>query len=304
MLKVFSSWCALFLILVPSAPVQGQTLEPRLYSNVPVGMNFLLAGYVYSTGAAIADPTVQLENGQIDIQMPFAAFARSFGLWGKSAKFDVVVPYGFLSGSATHRGEFKEREVDGFTDPSFRVSMNFAGAPALTLPEFRDYRQNLVFGGSLQVLAPLGQYDSSRIVNLGTNRWTIKPELGVSKTIGPVVLELSAAAAFFTDNDDFNNGRKKSQEPIYSFQGHVVYTFKKGVWAALDGTYYTGGQSATDGVEGRDAQSNSRFGATLALPVNMRNSIKLYASTGISTRIGSDFDTYGMAWQYRWGGGP
>jgi hypothetical protein len=154
------------------------------------------------------------------------------------------VPYGFLSGSATHRGEFKEREVDGFTDPSFRISMNFVGAPALALP-----------------------------------------------------------AAFFAENDDFNNGGKKRQDPIYSFQGHVVYTFGNGIWAALDGTYYTGGQSAVNGVEGRDAQSNSRLGATLALPVNTRNSIKLYASTGVSTRTGSDFDTYGLAWQYRWGGG-
>ena len=303
MLKVSSLLCALFLILLPSVPAQGQTLEPRLYSNVPVDMNFLLAGYVYSTGATIADPTVQLENGQIVIQMPFAACARSFGLWGKSAKFDVVVPYGVLSGSATLNGVLKEREVEGFTDPSFRVSMNFAGAPALTLPEFRGYKQDLIFGGSLQILAPLGQYDSTRIVNLGANRWTIKPELGISKALGPVILELSAAAAIFTDNNDFNNGHVKSQEPIYSFQGHIVYTFRKGIWAALDATWFTGGQSTTDGVEGKDLQNNSRLGATLAVPVSKLNSIKLYASTGISTRTGTDFNTYGMAWQYRWGGG-
>jgi hypothetical protein len=28
-------------------------------------------------------------------------------------------------------------------------------------------------------------------------------------------------------------------------------------------------------------------------------SIKLYASTGVSTRFGNDFDTVGLAWQYR-----
>jgi hypothetical protein len=280
-----------------------QSLEPRLYSNAPVGMNFLVGGYVFSTGAAIADPTVNLEDGELDLNMPVVAYARSFGLWGKSSKFDVVVPYGFLSGSAKVNGNLVQREVDGFADPSLRVSMNFMGAPALALPEFMSYKQNFVFGGSLQVMPPLGQYDASRIVNLGSNRWTIKPELGVSKTVGPVILELATAAALFTDNTDYNNRQTKEQAPLYSAQGHLVYTFPKGIWAAFDWTYYVGGQSTVDGNEKQDRQENSRVGVTLAFPVNKYNSVKLYASTGVSTRTGSDFDTYGLLWQYRWGGG-
>jgi hypothetical protein len=235
--------------------------------------------------------------------MPVVAYARSFGLWGKSSKFDVVVPYGFLSGSAKVNGNLVQREVDGFADPSLRVSMNFMGAPALALPEFMSYKQNFVFGGSLQVVPPLGQYDASRFVNLGSNRWTIKPELGVSKTVGPVILELATAAALFTDNTDYNNRQTKEQAPLYSAQGHLVYTFPKGIWAAFDWTYYVGGQSTVDGNEKQDRQENSRVGVTLAFPVNKYNSVKLYASTGVSTRTGSDFDTYGLLWQYRWGGG-
>ena len=44
-------------------------------------------------------------------------------------------------------------------------------------------------------------------------------------------------------------------------------------------------------------------GATLALPVNRHHSIKLYASTGLSIRTGTDYDAVGAAWQYRWGEG-
>ena len=117
-----------------------------------------------------------------------------------------------------------------------------------------------------------------------------------------MVLELAGAVAFYSDNDDFR-GQTRTQEPIYSAQGHVVYRFRNGIWAAVGTTYYAGGQSTVDGVENPDAQSNSRLGATLAIPVNKNNSIKLYASSGVSTRTGSDFDTYGLAWQYRWGGG-
>jgi hypothetical protein len=50
-------------------------------------------------------------------------------------------------------------------------------------------------------------------------------------------------------------------------------------------------------------QENSRVGITFALPVNKHNSIKLYVSTGLSTRTGSSFTTGGIAWQYRGGGG-
>ena len=279
-----------------------QSLEPRLYSNAPVGLNFLLGGYGFSTGSAITDPSVAIEDGELEVHVPFAAYARSFGLWGKSAKFDVVLPYSFLSGTASAAGVPVSRTVDGFADPSFRVSMNFIGAPALSVAEFKEYQQNFVFGGSLQVLAPFGQYDSSKLVNLGTHRWTIKPGLGLSKTFGPVVLELTGAVAFYTTNDDFQ-GQERKQEPIYSVQGHMVYKFRNGIWAAVSSTYYAGGRSSTNGIENPDAQSNSRLGATLALPVNKNNSVKLYVSSGVSTRTGSDFDTYGLAWQYRWGGG-
>jgi len=289
-------------MLLITASTHGQSLEPRLYSNAPIGLNFLIGGYAYSTGSAIADPSVPLEDGQIDIHAPFAAYAHSFGIWGKSAKIDVVLPYAYLSGTAKFNGKPVERTVDGATDPGMRISMNFIGAPALSLAEFRNYRQNFVLGGSLQIIAPLGQYDPQRLVNIGTHRWTIKPELGLSKTFGPLVLELAGAAALYTNNDDFLD-RTKKQKPIYSVQAHVVYQFKNKIWLSIDSTHYAGGKTTVDRVEKNDRQSNSRIGATLALPINRHNSIKLFTSSGVSTRTGTDFDAIGLAWQHRWGGG-
>jgi hypothetical protein len=291
------------VLLAGAASAPGQSLEPRLYSNAPTGLNFLLGGYVYSEGNAIIDPALELEDGDIELNSPFLAYARSFGLWGRSAKFDVVVPYGFASGSATYKGEQREREVDGFADPQFRVSMNLLGAPALTLEEFKDYRQNWVLGTSVKVAAPVGQYDSDKLLNIGMNRWAVTPELGVSKTVGRLVLELSGAVTVYTANDDFMSGQKREQEPIYSTQGHLVYLLRNGIWAAIDGTFYTGGRATIDGVEQGAVQQNTRLGATLAIPVNKNHSVKLYASSGVSTRTGTNFDTYGVAWQYRWGGG-
>jgi hypothetical protein len=230
-------------------------------------------------------------------------YARALDLWGTSGKFDVIVPYTWLSGTATYQGDAVQREVNGFGDPLLRLSVNLYGAPALTLPEFRSYEQDLIIGASLQVSVPAGQYDDTKVVNLGTHRWFFKPEIGISKALGPWTFEGQAAVTLFTTNNDFFNGNKRSQDPLYSLQGHAIYNSRSGIWYSLDVTYFAGGRSTLNGALQSDLQQNWRVGATLALPVDRNNSIKLYASSGVSARTGNSFDLLGIAWQYRWGGG-
>lgn len=286
-----------------SAPCRSQELEPRAYANAPVGLNFLIAGYTYSEGGVVVDPSIPLENANLRIDSGIVAYARSFAMWDRSAKLDIVAPHASLSGSAEVAGQPREREVSGWADPRLRVSINLLGAPAMSFAEIANYRQDLIVGLSLQVWAPLGRYDSDKVVNLGANRWAIKPELGVSKAIGRWTVELAAAVTFYADNDEYLVHRTREQEPIYSAQGAVIYGFAPGVWIAVGATYYAGGRATVDGVRGDDLQENSRCGVILTLPVNRNNSIKAYANTGVSTRTGSDFDSIGVAWQYRWGGG-
>jgi len=153
------------------------------------------------------------------------------------------------------------------------------------------------------VVAPWSQYDDSKLVNIGTNRWSFKPEVGISKAIGQWTVEGTAAATFYTDNSDFFGGKTLSQDPLYSLQGHVIYGFRSGIWASFDTTYFAGGRTTVNGVRNSDLLQNWRLGATLALPVNRENSIKFYASSGMSARTGNSYDLVGVAWQYRWGGG-
>lgn len=277
-------------------------IEPRAYVNTPVGVNFLLMSYTYSKGG-LSTNALPIENAELTIKTETLAYARSLDAWGNSGKFDVIVPFSDLSGSALIAGQPRERVVSGLHDPRFRFSVNFYGAPALSLQEFANYKQDLLIGASVQVSAPFGQYDSKKLINLGNNRWFIKPDIGISKTFGAITLELSESATFFTKNDDYFGGNTLEQDPIYTSQAHLTYDFGRGVWGALDAVYDYGGRTTVNGVRGNDVQSNSRGGATLALPVNKNNSIKLYASTGASTRTGSDYDLGGIIWQYRWGGG-
>lgn len=280
-----------------------QDIEPRAYSNAPVGVNFLIVGYAYTQGGIAFDSALPVTNPQLETSNLLLAYARVLDLWGRSGKFDVILPYSGLSGSADYAGQELERTVDGFADPKLRLSINLHGAPALGLKEFRAYRQDLIIGASLQVSVPLGQYDDQRLINLGTNRWAIKPELGVSKAIGPWTLELSAATTLFTDNTDFYGGRRRAQDPIHSAQAHLIHGFRSSIWASLDATYFFGGRTTLDGIAKDDRQENWRLGATLALPIDAHHSIKGYVSRGVSARTGNDYDLIGIAWQYRWGGG-
>ena len=290
-------------LLFAAEGARAQDLEPRSYSNTPVGLNFLIAGYAYAYGDIAFDPSLPIADAQYRQNAGVVGYARALDVWGKSAKFDVILPYSSFSGHAQVNGQPRWREMSGFNDPRFRFSMNFYGAPALSLKEFASYRQDLIVGASLQVQAPLGQYDNSKLINLGNNRWSFKPELGISKAVGRWTLEVMPSATFYTDNTDFNNGGRLAQAPLYQVQGHAIYSFPSGMWLAFNGTYYKGNRTTVNGVKSDNLQENTRAGLTLALPVDRHHSVKFYASSGASTRTGSEFTAIGVAWQYRWGGG-
>jgi hypothetical protein len=290
-----------WLAIAPES--RAQDIEPRLYSNTPVGVNFLITGYTYTEGGVAFDPSLPVSKPQLDTNSSVLGLSRALDFWGHSGKVDAIVPYTWLSGSADFEGETVDRSVSGFADPLFRVSVNLYGAPAMTLEEFGSYKQDLIVGAALQVSVPWGQYDDTRLVNIGTHRWFVKPSLGVSKTEGPWTLEATAAATFYTDNDDFYGGHTRQQDPVYSLQAHTIRGFANGIWASLSATYFTGGSTTIDGVAKHDLQRNWRVGATLAMPVNRQNSVKVYASSGVSARTGNNYNLLGIAWQYRWGGG-
>ena len=265
-------------------------------------MNFLGAGYAYSEGAVLFDPSVALENAEVEVDGPALGYGRAIGLGPFSGKVDGAIARVCLDGSADYEGERVTRSVCGLTDARARVAINFIGAPPLTRPEFAAYRQNFVFGASLQLGLPVGDYDPARLVNIGTNRLSAKLDVGISKNLTKWLLEVSLAETFYDDNGDFFGGRVREQEPITSLQGHAVYRFASGAWLAADATRYHGGQTSTGGLSNPNRQSGTRLGVTASVPINARQSLKINASSGVSTRTGTDFDAIGAVWQYAWGG--
>jgi hypothetical protein len=278
-------------------------MEPLSYTNSPIGLNFLIVGYGYQTGNVLVDPSLPLTNVHATVDNAFIAYDRIIDFWGQSGGVSIVMPYAWLSATGNVFEQQKKVDRTGLSDMVLKISVNLFGAPALSLKEFSNYHQNLIIGVSLTVTAPTGQYYSSKLVNIGTNRWSAKPELGLSKALGPWTFEGGAGVTFFTDNDDFFGGHMRHQDALESVQGHVIYNFTHKMWAALDATYYTGGRTSLNGGLDNDLQSNSRWGGTWAYSLARQNSIKLYFSSGLTARTGSEFRIYGIAWQYRWGAG-
>jgi hypothetical protein len=294
---------ATIALLFAATGAKAQDAEPRSYSNTPMGLNFLIAGTLYSEGKIAFDPNLSIADAKFNSAAEVLAYVRSFDFAGQSAKFDLIVPASSFAAQGLVNSQPHEREMAGLGDPRFRVSLNLIGAPALSVKDFTSYRQDLIVGVSLQVSAPLGQYDDSKLFNLGNNRWSFKPELGISKAWGPWTFELAPSVTFFSDNTDFVGGNTFAQAPFCAVQGHILYTFPSGAWFALDGVYFSGGRTSLNGVTIDNEQRNTRAGFTVALPIDRNNSLKLSASTGITTRTGSDFSAVGLAWQYRWGNG-
>lgn len=286
----------------PSSP-RAQVMEPLSYTNAPIGLNFVIAGYGYLWGDVLVDPSLPIKDIDAKVHTAVVNYARVLDFWGQSGTVALVVPYAWLSASGEVAGQSRSVERSGLSDVTLRLAVNLYGAPALSMQEFRGYRQDTIVGVSLLVTAPTGQYDPQRLINIGTNRWSFKPEAGISKALGRWTFEAAASVTFFTDNDEFLGANVREQEPLYGLQGHAIYNFNPRLWAALDATYYTGGRTSVNGALNDDLQENSRWGATLARTLDKNHSIKLYFNSGVTARTGTNFNAVGMAWQYRWGAG-
>jgi hypothetical protein len=288
---------AVALLGIPGA--QAQDLEPRAYSPAPVGTNFVTLTYSRSSGDVLLDPSLPIENAQVDFNTAVVGYYHSFGLFGRQTTASLAVPYVWGSGSGVLSGVPSSIYRSGLGDPILRFSYNLYGSPALTPKEFKKRHSRTVIGISLLMTAPLGQYDPRLLVNIGTNRWSFRPQIGFSREVRRWTFDLYLGGYFFTENGNFFGGRVRDQAPIGATQVHVSYSFRPGMWAAVDGIYYNGGRTTVNGVPASDLQQNTRVGLTFALPIARAQSLKFQYTRGAVTRVGGNFTTGAITYQFR-----
>jgi len=277
----------------------GQDLEPRAYSPAPVGTNFVAVTYGHSNGDLLPDPTLPIQDASLQFNNANFGYYHAFGLFNRQSSVAVAVPYVWGSGEALVNGARAQIYRSGLADPGVRLSYIVHGSPALSPQDFKKRTHKMIVGASVIITAPLGQYDPKLLVNIGTNRWSFKPQLGLSRQLGKWTLDLYLSGTFFTANPDFFGSRVRKQAPLAATQVHISHTFRPGMWVAADGIYYTGGRTTVDGVLQADLQQNVRVGLTFALPVEKSQSLKIQYVRGAIVRVGGDFTTVAVTYQYR-----
>jgi len=293
-----------FLALVVFAgalAARAQEMEPRAYSPSPRGTNFTGVALSNSRGGVLFDSTLPITDVDADLDSFAFAYARTIRIGHLQGLVAGVVPYvvGNVEGQVAEQAQRIRRS--GLGDLRFKASLNLLGTRAMSREEFAKAPKKTILGVSLAVQAPTGQYDPTKLINLGTNRWAFKPEVGVSVPVGHWYLDAYAGAWFFTNNDQFYPGSStRKQDPLTVLQAHASYVFKSRAWLAIDATWYGGGASTVNSNPPSTRQSNSRYGATFAAPLAQGHSLKFSASTGATTRTGTDFNTILVAWQFMW----
>jgi hypothetical protein len=254
----------------------------------------------YSSGELSFEPSAPIEDASATISATIASYARTFALFGRSANLTLGLPYVVGDVEGRYLGEQAEAHRAGLGDAALRLGMNVLGAPAMSRREFAGFKPGTTVGVSMTARVPVGQYDGEKLINLGTNRWAFKPEVGVVQALGRFSIEAYLGAWFFTTNSNFFGGRTQERKPILSTEAHIRYDAGRTVWMSLDGNFWRGGVTTVDETVNEDRQRESRVGTTFVVRLARGHTLRLVGSVGAVTRIGGNFNSLGLSYAYSW----
>jgi len=285
-------------------PLLSQDLDPRAYIHVPSNTRTAVGGLSYSYGGVVTDPTLPIENLEANVQSFVLSYVHSFSLFGLTSQAMAALPYSWAQVSGVVQNQPGSISRSGFADMRLRLSVLVLGAPAATREELAKAIRKTVVGVSLNLIAPTGEFYPDKLINLGTNRFSFRPEVAISHPLGKRwLMDVYSGVWFFSNNTSFYPGNSvRSQQPMGAFQAHISYNIKPRFWLAVNATYYVGGTSSVNDIYNDDRQNNSRIGLTAVMPFRKSNSIKLSISQGVVVRAGQDFTTFSVGWQTSWFG--
>lgn len=288
--------------LLLASTLAAQELTPRTYWLAPAGSNGLTLGLVASRGDFTEDSALPVQIAGGRTQGLQVSYTRFLDLGGRTATVTATLPAARASFDGTLSGEYRGRDTSGLADAWARVSVNLTGGPTMDMEAFRKFQKKpkTLVGASMRVRAPTGHYDTDKLLNIGGNRWSFKPELGVVWPIRPkLIAEIYAGVWFFTENTEFF-GQTMKQNPLGSAEIHLIYRVRPGFWASFDWNAFSGGRTSVDGVEQLNSQKNSRTGVTVSIPFKRRNAVRIGFSTPLTTAFGGDYETLVVGVNHAW----
>lgn len=310
MLKHALRWLALMplglgILLLPANDSLAQDLEPRRWSHLPVGLNILGAGVAATDGDILFDPVMQIEDGTFRLYSMGSSYVRSFEWLGKSSRLDIKLPYVYGRWEGLVAGEYAAIRRHGFGDPRLRFSMLLYGAPPLSGSEYMQYRARhpvaTTIGAAVTVVLPWGEYFPDRLINLGGNRYVIRPSLGLLHRRGPWEFECTTSLSFYQDNDEYFGNSRMERDPLWFLQGHVTRDLARGQWLTLSGGFSYDGEFYLNGVSLDYSERTSYVSVAWGMALTRQQSIRVaYVKADTQVVLGSSSDNLLLSWSLAW----
>jgi hypothetical protein len=243
------------LALAGTARAQGD--GPHNLPMIPKDTNLFVVMPMGMSGNFNPQQTIQLpSNATVDVFAVPLTYVRTFSLGGHYAELFATLPISSLDASGTILNPLTGSEItisrgrSGIMDPMVTMHVGLVGTPALSVPEFMKHPKSFQMVAIVGTSIPVGTYDASRAINLGTNRWAVRLGLGlVTPLAKKTAWESANSVMLFTDNNDpFGKANKRAQDPLFISENHLTYNFNPKTWGSIDLRWQIGGETHTDGV--------------------------------------------------------
>jgi hypothetical protein len=257
---------------------------------------------VYARANASIDTSLIVGSANLNLNKGTFSYTHNFSMFGHFAWVTANVPFASLEGSVASSNV--SGSTSGMGDSSLEFAGLLVGGQALSATELAEHERTTILGMSLTVTAPTGQYDGNKVLNLGSHRWSFKPELGLSYPFGPErkwELDGYINAYFFTDNTSYKGVEILHQEPLPGLEAHLSYSVTPSVWASLDTRYAFRGATVVDGLEQNNAQENLTVGTEANWTPNSHNSLSFVFAKALVHTNAPAYTGVSVGYTYSWG---
>ena len=276
--------------------------DARAYVNTPIGLNHLELGYAYVHANASIDSSVIVTGAKLNLNQASINYTRYFGLLHRLAWVQIGAPVANLGGSIV--GTNIKSSVSGIGDSSYQMAVLLKGGPALNASQFENYKPGTTVGTSVTITAPTGLYRPDKILNLGADRWSFKPEIALSYPFGPDQkweLDAYGNVFFYTDNTSYRGRQILQQEPLPGLEGHLSYSFTDTIWASIDSRYSLRGTTLLNGLNQNNSQQNVIVGSEMNVSFTANHSLTLVFAKALVHQNGPTVVGFSVRYLYTWG---
>lgn len=296
--------CFALAVLRSPYSAYAQFTEAHNYDTTPVGINQLEIAYAYAHANSSLDTSLIVAGANFNLNQGSISYTRYFGLVHRLVWVQATLPLAGLGGSVS--GTNIQGSTSGTGDSSYSISALLKGGPALTVEQFPSYKRTTTVGMSFTISTPTGQYNANKLLNLGSDRWSFKPEIALSHPFGPEQrweFDAYANAYFFTDNTTYHGVQILRQEPLPGIEGHISYSFLDNLWASVDTRYSFRGVTLVNSVDQNNTQQNFVLGSEVNVSLNARNALIFQFAKALVHQNGPALTGFAVKYNFTWGKG-